>query len=342
MSKPITPARIALAETPVTLLAESSVFAKDGYKADESKAYVECAVCHSLPAGRFRGAGGAANGNELGLWAEVVAKSAGSLLHQQLNVRHQLKQYAAEADRKNAVDRIIGCVVATKVIASKHGVMRGPSNRYSRSTGSTWEDGADVHIAALMVVHKLAHGVNKILGDHITSREEQSVSIEMQCGVDQLGVMRPSTGECYVWEQMPEDWLATVQFADAGGQPFAGLPILGSIDGERLVVTYGLPGDTIQFQGIATTPNPAENLARITSVVAEDGFSTRIAAERVDEVTLPGRSVFFPRTKRTGVIDKVLTTGIKYGLRASVDKPLLRVLIGREEVFVRREQCALV
>lgn len=321
----------------VSLLAEGSVFANLGYEPDGSRAYVECEVCHSLPEGRFLGAGGAANGNQIGLWAEVIAKSHGSLLHQQLNVQHMLAEYAEE--KKNKQDRIIGCVVATKVVAEKH-ILRGPSNG---ANPTSWAGGGGVHIAALMVVHKLAKGVNSILGDHLASRKEQSVSIEMECGLEQLGVMRPSTGEAYPFEAMPEDWYATVQAKNEDGTPMKGLPRFGAIDGEQLVVTYGMPGAKIEFQGIATTPNPAENMARITRVTAEqDGMSLRIAAERVNEASLPGRGVFFKRTGRTGVVMCAMTSGVRLGLRASVENPLLQVLVGRDIVWTPLASACLV
>lgn len=336
MSHIIQPGRIPLAVQIVpTALAETSPFAKLGYKPDAAKAYIECAVCHSLPAGRFTGAGGAANGNELGLWASVIAASHGSLLHQQLNIRHQLKTYAD--DPKNKHDRIIGCVVATQVVASKSGRMRGPSN-VTESMGSSWTDGADCHIAALMVVHKLADGVNRLLGDHITSREEQSVSIEMECKMQQLGVMNPATGEHHSFASLPDAWAETIQWKDAAGVPYAGLPVLGSIDGTRLVMTYGNPGDAIAFNGIATTPNPAENKAKITNVLCEDdGSRLRIAAERVDEVALCGRTVRLPKTGREGRVAAVLTQGSRYGHKATAEAPLLQVLAGRDVVFVRPE-----
>lgn len=332
------PGRIPL-DAKISALAEGSVFSKLGYKADGSKAYIECEVCHSLPAGRFVGAGGAANGNELGLWADVIAKSHGSLLHQQLNVRHQLAEYAD--DKRGKQDHIIGCVVATQIVASKPGsALRAPSNH--RNAGDLWSHGADVHIAALMVVHKLAKGVNTMLGNHITSREEQSVSIEMQCGIDQLGVMHPETGEAHSFGSMPDEWMNTVQWTNAQGERYAGLPVVGSVGGKRLVVCYGLPGDAIEFQGIATTPNPAENMARITNVLAEnDGRTLRIAAERVDEAALPGRSVFYKATGRTGRVQKVLTEGRYYGLRATAENPVLLVHVGRDIVFTELNAACL-
>ena len=107
-----------------------------------------------------------------------------------------------------------------------------------------------------------------------------------------------------------------------------------SVGGERLVVCYGMPGDAIEFQGIATTPNPAENMARITNVLAEnDGRTLRIAAERVDEAALPGRTVFYKGTGRTGRVEKVLTQGRYYGLRATAENPVLKVHVGRDVVF---------
>lgn len=323
----------------MTALAEGSPFSKLGYAADASKAYIECEVCHSLPGGRFRGAGGAANGNELGLWADVIAKSHGSLLHQQLNVQHQLAEYSDNKQGKQ--DRIIGCVVATQIVASKYGGMRGPSN--AKGATNAWADGADVHISALMVVHKMAKGVHTILGNHLASRTEQSVSIEMECGIDQLGVMRPSTGEAHSFTLMPQEWLDTVAWKDAEGKAVAGLPMLGSIDGERLVFTYGMPGDAIEFQGIATTPNPAENKARITRVEASnDGMCLRIAAERVDEAALAGRSVFYKSTGRTGIVAAVLTSGSRVGWKATASNPLLQVHVGRDVVFTPLDAAQLL
>ena len=50
-------------------------------------------------------------------------------------------------------------------------------------------------IKALACVFKLAQGVNATLGDHLASRQKQSVSIETTTPHTNIGVLRPSTGE---------------------------------------------------------------------------------------------------------------------------------------------------
>lgn len=298
------------------LSAEStSPFAKLGFKADRWKAYVECEVCHSLPDGRLVGAGHGANGNIIAFWPDVIANSHGGLVHQQFNIGHKIAAYAADDKKANAEDRIVGCVIATHVEQKPMEGWYSPTNLQGKGN----------HIRALVVVWKLAKGVNKIIGDHLASRVEQSVSIETIVSKERLGIMRPSTGEGFAFLDMPEDWALTVKAAKPGF-----LPKVGMIDGEQLVLTYGIPGGTVEFRGLAMTPNPAEATAKVVSIAASkvDDETFAIAAESVND-QLVGKKVKF-HTGRIGEVVKVSTSGAGLmGVNASQDDPLLTVKITR-------------
>lgn len=274
------------------LSAESaSPFAKLGYKADRWKAYVECEVCHSLPEGKLVGAGQAANGNIIAFWPDVIASSHGALLHQQFNIRHKLAAYETDdAKKANAEDRIVGAIIATHVAPKPLEGWYAPGNTAGKGN----------HIRALAVVWKLAKGVNKLIGDHLASRVEQSVSIETIVSPKQLGIMRPSTGEGYAFADMPQVWADTIKASKPGL-----LPRAGAVDGEQLVLTYGIVGGSIEFRGLALTPDPAEETAKVLSItaskVSEETYA--LAAEAVSD-TLIGRQVRFD-TGRVGEVTRV-------------------------------------
>ena len=204
---------------------EASPFAGLGFKADAWKAYVTFDICQSLPAL----AGPVQSGNWVGYFADTLAASHGSLLHQQFNLRHAVKAYngPVKAGQAPAIarDRIVGCVVATSFPKAPRSWMNAQN-----------PDGATGCITACAVIFQLAEGVPKLLGDHLTSRQKQSVSIECITGLDNIGIWQASTRTLAPIDAPPDAFLPALAYEDAQGQPYPGLPHVGQLNGEQLAV----------------------------------------------------------------------------------------------------------
>lgn len=301
------------------------------FEPDASKAFLEFDICHSVP--DFAGPVGMGAGvvNYTSFFPATLEQSAGSLQYQQLNLRHLLRAYGSEA-APVANDRIVGCVVAAAL--SKRKPMAG-----WRAPGKP--DGETCSIKACAVVFKLAAGVGKMIGDHLTGRQAQSVSIEVTTGYDNLGVYRPSTDELVpLLEPSAEIFAAYTDRWKSHQNP---MPQVGQIDGEQLLVIYGT-GGPVHFRGVGVTPNPAERAAEIVGLWAEQDGYVGIAAEKVTGAaahTLVGRKVTF-HTKRVGEIKAVHTSGRvrlagqPWRLEASVEVPLLEVEMGDGKRVLRR------
>ncbi|GEM_PF-1612160 len=286
-----------------------SPFAGLGYKADDYKAYIEFTCCHSLPVV----IGPTQEGSYIGMLPDTLSASHASLLHQQVNIRHLLKAYNPE---QIARDRIIGCVVATWFPKAPLGGWQMPASAEQAPA-----------IKACAVVFKLAEGVPGLLGKHVTSREKQSVSIENITTLNNIGLWLASKPDVIVPLLDPGDYADAVSIKDNKVS-------VGKVNGEQAVMVYGLNGRPTSLRGVGVTPRPAERVAKITSVNAEenvtelDGGSLHAMAAETHAGTLEGTEVRF-RTGRRGIIREVFTDGIARlgGLRvsASAENPALRI-----------------
>lgn len=295
--------------------AEGSPFAGLGFKADSWKAYVEFEICHSLP----NIIGPVQEGNYVGYTAETLAMSHTGLMHQQMNLRHLLKAY----DPKNITrDRIVGCVVATW---------------FPKAPLGGWKMGASGKqapaIKAVAVVFKLAEGVNSMLGQHMASREKQSVSIESITSLSNIGLWRPSVPDQVVPLLDAGEMESCISRSESGNL------VVGEYQGEQVVMIYGT-GKPVDFRGVGFTPRPAETAAEITSINAEmDGGDLHaIAAEAVDRLMV-GETIRF-RTGRTGIVREIVTKGTAQGscgvrMQASPKGPVMRVEVGGKIVLRR-------
>lgn len=270
-----------------------SAAATMGFVPDQWKAFMEFDICHTLPAVL----GPVQAGNYIAFQPETIAASYASLCFQQLNLRHAIRQYSVDAGNEDVSrDRIVGCIVMT-------GVPRKPMNGYGTS---------QICIHATAVVFKLAEGVDRIIGQHLTGRKKQSVSIEVITPPPNIGILRPSTGELHPILNLPEHFEAAL--SDVG----EGFPHVGKIEGEQLLVIYGLNGNPVSLRGVGMTDNPAELAAKITSITAEAKAGSKkeigdmdyfaVAAERVDQVLI-GQRIHFPKHHTIGVVRKVWREG---------------------------------
>lgn len=299
----------------------TSLVALSGYKPDPYKAYLEFDICHSLP----EIAGPVQALNYIGYNAQTLADSHQSLLHQQFNIRHLLKAYGNEEDNKIARDRIIGCVVATS---------------YPKMPMGGWVAGQSIPVRAAATIFKLAEGVPKLLGDHLTSRNKQSVSIESVTNFGNIGVHRPSTGETWPILELP------ASFAKALSE-YKGsiMPHVGKMGDEQLIVQYGI-GQPVFLRGVGMTANPAEQAARITNVQAEalrkdlDAETLFVVSAEAEMKDMMGIPIKF-KSGRTGRVIAVTTEGIASlpsGLRvsASIQDPALTIRFVDGSKIIRR------
>jgi hypothetical protein len=229
-----------------TELAEASPFAQAGFKADNWKAYVQFKLNHSMPVV----AGPLASGNFTAYHPGVLARSFQSLLHQQMNLRHLVRSYNPKVVAK---DRIVGAVVG--VSFPQQSAMQMPKTK-----------DAALPITAVAAIFKQADGVPKMLGDHLASRQEWSVSMETVFPIAECGIYLASDGSITPLMEAPEKMWAGISRGKNGIR----VGRMGGKDhGEQMIVAPGGIGGSIEYQGVGFTPTPAEREAVIEEVHAE-------------------------------------------------------------------------
>lgn len=275
------------------------------FQPDDWRAYIEFDVCHSFP----QVIGPTRQGSIIGFTPAVLAASHGSLIHQQLNLRHLIKAY----DPQNITrDRIIGCIVACSFPRAPFGGWKIPA---------TAEEAPCIHACA--VVFKLAEGVAAMLGKHQTSTQKQSVSMETWAEMGDIGLYDPRSREVWSMEDAPDELLAQVSMDD-------GRLRVGKLgDGTQPALAYGIVDTPISFRGVGMTPNPAERTARVTAVMAERENENvfAVAAERVDDM-LVGQVVAFNGGRALGRVRRLVKQGRLaaphgYGIMGSAEDPAL-------------------
>lgn len=230
-------------------LGEGSHFSLEKYQPDDTKAYVEFEICHSLP---FV-AGPAQVGGYSGFHPAALARSHKSLRHQQTNLHHLIKKYDPQNIPK---DCIIGAVVDTYYPPRPEGGWKIPQSP---------EDA--IPITVLAVVFKQAENAMEMLKAHVEQREEWSVSIE--CTVnsfEDLGIWVQNKKELVPILEADDELLALVNRNSDGrlelGKDSSGLP---------LAMAYGALSGRIVFQGVGYTPTPAEAAAEILAIRMSQG-----------------------------------------------------------------------
>lgn len=288
-----------------------------GLQPDNNKAYVGFRICKSLP----YISGPEMHGRYFGMHPEVLRQSYTSLLHQQMNLRHLLKAYGANEDR------IVGTVVGVSF----------PERR----GGGKWEiPGSEAEapmIEAVAVLHKKAAGVAKLLGDHQTNRQPQSVSIEAVSKT--VLIFNPGDGSFLTLADAVEAYGDKVVYRDEEKGWQAGK----AEGGHQLAFIQGGLDGTVDFEGVGYTPNPAEKAAHITEVRAELEDGWRVAAMASMEWE-PGMEVawvpLLARDAGRGEIIEVITEGehVVSGEKivANAIHPILRVKVHGKHLEVLR------
>lgn len=294
---------------------ETDPFANLKMQPDRWKAYMDFNIVHTLPAVM----GPVQEGFYSAYLPNIVAESHASLLHQQMNLNHLLKEYSTD-NKEISNDRIVGCVVATW---------------FPPKPLAGWEIGSEASkapsIRARAVIFKLANGVNRIIGDHQTSRQKQSISIESITSLENLGVYVPSRGA---------DKITPLLEADKDAEIMAALSFnplkMATINGEQPAFVFGIKSP-VDFRGVGITPRPAEREAKIISFqaqrskTADGGTLVAMAAGQIDQ-ELMSRKVTF-RSGRIGVVDQVWSEGearLKdsyWHIKATAENPVLQILL---------------
>lgn len=234
---------------PESLAADDNVFRDLGYQPDAWKAYMQFALCRAFP----NIAGPASvTGNYLGFTPRVLEKNHQSLIHQQINLDHRMKAYSPDAIPR---DRIVGCCVATSF-------PRPPAGRMSWDSIPETIDEAP-EITGLAALFKLAEGVNRFLGDHLSGKKRKAVSIEVTADLEHMHIYVPGSREIFSLFEAPDEMLEAVEPTDRG-------LILGRAvgSGEQLAWAYGGKDGVVEFRGTGIVDVPADRTARIQWVNA--------------------------------------------------------------------------
>lgn len=298
--------------------AAASPFEALKYEPDLFKCYVEFDICHSFP----QITGPTMHGAYLGYHPAVLAANHGSLRHQWMNLRHLT---AANAGDGKTRDRIVGCIVATHFPAPPPLGWKIPEKP---------EDAPCIKGCA--VLFKLAEGMNRVIGDHQTSRQPWSVSIEVDATLDNVGIYQPSTREIWPLATAPDDLLEAVTV-----DPKSRNLVIGRARGEQLAFAYGHTNGKLHYRGVGMTPRPAEKTAKITSITAEDGSELfAIAAEEVNREVIVGATCTWQHYR--GTIHEIKSEGKMahptggWSLEASESDPALKIYLSDGTLVMKR------
>lgn len=293
-------------------------FAPMEYRPDLFKAYITFDICHSFP----QILGPTSTGGFLGYHPAVLEANHRSLLHQWMNLRHKTKANDVAGKER---DRIVGCIVSTWFPPAPPLGWKIPETKEQAPC-----------IKACAVLFKLAEGMNRVLGDHQTSRQPWSVSIEVDATIDQLGLYLPSTREIWPLSLAPDDLLEAVSVDRRSGNL-----VVGQARGEQLAFAYGNTSGQIFFRGVGMTPNPAEKTARITSIMAEDGSRLYgIAAEGIEEALLIEKQcrwgAYAGRIREVKKEGTLIHPTQGWHLAASEEDPALKIYLADGTLVMKR------
>ncbi len=230
------------------MLAEKGSPFSGKYTPDNSKAYVEFDICHSLPCVTEPPQVGLRSG----FHPAALSRSHEGLRHQQTNLNHMLRAYDPTPDKKTIPhDRIIGAVIDTHYPPPPEGGWVIPESE---------ADAVPMHV--LGVVFKAADGAMEMLNNHVEKKETWSVSIECTArSLEDLGIWIPDKRELVPLLQADDALLEKVSKDSAGRIQ------LGDDDsGNPLALCFGAIDGYIIFEGVGYTTMPAETLAEITKV----------------------------------------------------------------------------
>jgi hypothetical protein len=223
------------------------------YVPDETKGYFTFAISHSFPVSTFYGTA---------LHPNVIAQSYNSMLHQNLNFEHNIRAYHKSKGDKNYVeDRVIGSIVAVDFPAGM-GTLRAGKE--------------PVAIKGVAVYYKMTTGMQKVVGEHQTSRHRYTVSMEVQYPYDDSGLAIASAG-AKPMDTTPAD-LAAMGYDyvpwSAASEELRGTfskeknRIVKKYQGRETFMLMGGVNGTVHYAGIGLVKYGAEPTAEITQMAA--------------------------------------------------------------------------
>lgn len=142
---------------------EGMEFAGTRYVPDVTKGYFDFHISHGLVVTAYGTA----------IDPGTIRNSFASMKHQVINLMHEMKAYHPERENMKG-DRVVGTVLDVRLVAMPDGTN---------------------HIHGVGVLHKLAHGLNHVVGQHQTGRHEWTVSMEVNYWLDESGFLVGRDGE---------------------------------------------------------------------------------------------------------------------------------------------------
>lgn len=267
------------------------------FEPDMTKGYVEFRISHALPVVTAYGTA---------LEAGTIRTSAATMLHQVFNLGHQMKAYYPDSKNMKG-DRVLGSIVGVKLV----------------------DQGSDnVHIHGVACFAKLAHGMDKVMGQHQGGRHQWTVSMEILYDIDQSGWLLggpAQDGREGAWDRVvekiedegvrelclrstPDAWKRAGLAYLPHSQAPEDMRALYSAEKRAVVGRYrdlpttllmgGVSG-SVHYGGVGLVPYGAEPTAKVSRLLAEDP-AAESATRALDGVAQAIR----------GFREKVLTAGI--------------------------------
>jgi len=249
----------------------------------------------------------------------VLAASHESLVHQHTNIGHLMKSYGS-ARR----DHITGCVLATAM--PSFGSMEIPESAE-----------AAARLTVLAVMFKQAQGVPQLLGQHQSGRQQWACSAEIAFAESELGIWDPGDASITMIGDVKGAMGKALTRDDNGTLH------VGQVKGRQLAFALGGVSDPVTFRGLANTPTPAEDTAKINEIRAMDGSDYQVMAAGEPE-WYPGVRVlwhgFAVSCHGEGVIRAVHYSGERsmhcYTFTASATDPVLEVELPSGTLILRK------
>jgi hypothetical protein len=260
------------------------------------------------------------NGTVFGMHPAVLARSFPGIIHKQVNLGHTLRSLGKREDR------ICGCVLYATFPEEPEGGWTIPASV---------EEAPEITVVSAL--HKQAHGVPKMLGDHLGGKVEMSVSMEFTYYFSEMGIYDPGTGACYDRKDIPAS-IASYTYQDDNGR----LGIRKNARNPQLVILLGGVSGRIWFSGYGYTQNPAELTAGIDQIAAsrrEEGMVVCGSMADIPEYA-PGMDVVWPSPGfGRGKVAAVYLEGT-YSLgqnviAASAEDPVLRIVLPDGVAIIR-------
>jgi len=213
------------------------------------------------------------SGAVFGIHPAVLARSWQGVIHKQVNMGHTLRALNKKEDR------ICGCVLQAAFPEEPDG---------GWVIADSIEDAP--HITAFSALFKQAHGVPKMLGDHLGGKVEMSVSMEFTYYYDEMGIHDPSNKKTYDRADIPAN-LKGYLYEDEKGR----LGVRKNSRTPGLVLAVGGVSGRIWFSGYGYTDRPAESTAGIESIAASRRDGLMVCGPVVEvPAYAPGMRVTWP------------------------------------------------